>query len=119
MSQRGPPVCMSSIPQQARPNRRYQIEDFRFQLMRLSSFETRTIPSSPAIMLLSMRLQLSSHRGSLFVGLDPLDPLEIAFLPDIGEARKEDDDEDQELHECDQADVRFRPGPEHDRHGEG
>src|SRR6476660_3996783 len=41
-SPRGPPVCISSIAQHAVPNNRYQVEFFRPQLRRSSTFVSST-----------------------------------------------------------------------------
>src|SRR4030065_469792 len=46
-SYREAPVCISSMPQQAVANRRYQREDFRHQLMNLSALPTITCTSGP------------------------------------------------------------------------
>ena len=48
-SPRGPPVCMSSIAQQAVPNSRYQVEFFRPQLRRSSTRVSSTPPVRPSL----------------------------------------------------------------------
>src|SRR6266496_5646544 len=142
-SARGPPVCISSIPQQARPKSRYQSELSRAMLMSLSSWlvwkrvtspptpesiccaaivftsgrETCGAPSGrPAAVRVGPRLRRLGRRAG-----QALHPREIAVRPDPHQPDDEDRGEEEELEERDPGERRAlpRPGAEHGDDGEG
>src|SRR5512132_3872064 len=104
MSARGPPVWMSSIPQHASPNSRYQSEFSRAMLMSLSSWlvwKRVTSPPTPESIVFSAisvdpsrlenrrglrglpRLRLRLAAGRLVRRrAEVLHPLQIAVAPD-------------------------------------
>src|SRR6266540_1771412 len=142
-SARGPPVCIISIPQQARPKSRYQSELSRAMLMSLSSWlvwkrvtspptpesiccaaivftsgrETCGAPSGrPAAVRIGPRLRRLGRRAG-----QALHPREIAVRPDPHQPDDEDRGEEEELEERDPGERRAlpRPGAEHGDDGEG
>src|SRR5512137_1777429 len=108
MSARGPPVWISSMPQQARPKSRYQSELSRAMLMSRSSWLVWNRVTSPPIPESSFCAICSSLagrsalggatlRGFLVAGgAQRLHPLEVAHGPDPGEADHEDGDEEEQ-----------------------
>src|SRR6266545_755211 len=144
-SARGPPVWMSSIPQQARPKSRYQSELSRAMLMSLSSWlvwKSVTSPPTPesifccaAIVFTSGRETCGAPSGRPAARLGSrlrrlvrragqvLHPLQIAVGPDPHQPDDEDRREEEQLAERDPGELRAlqRPGAEHgdDREGEG
>src|SRR5207237_6326582 len=80
---RGPPVCIISIAQQARPNIMYQTDDLRVQLRKSSTLVVSAI--SGAVLISDMSRCLARGLGPLFVGRNPLQPLEVALHPHVHE----------------------------------
>src|SRR5215470_2049618 len=69
-SPRGPPVCISSIAQQAVPNNRYQVEFFRPQLRRSSTRVSSTPLFSIELDILLVRLLVRvSFLGKRFAAI--------------------------------------------------
>src|SRR5512143_1021066 len=96
-SARGPPVCIISMAQQARPNIMYQTEDLRVQLRRSS---TRVVSAiSGAVFSRDIVSHLSSggfappFRLGPAVARDALEPFEIALRPHVDETHRQDADE--------------------------
>src|SRR5262245_62054231 len=124
-SARGPPVCIISMAQQARPNIMYQTDDFRVQLSRSSM---RAVSAISGAVLISDtrypplgRLARPGRRGTLR-SREPLQPLQIALHPHIDEAHGENADEDRQLGQGEESlPARHHPVPEHggDRVDEG
>src|SRR5881394_2373599 len=86
-SARGPPVCIISMAQQARPNIMYQSDDLRVQFSRSSTVVVSAISGA---LLMSDMTPLGRAPRRL-VGRGPLDwnalePLEVALHPDVDEA---------------------------------
>src|SRR5262245_56376194 len=129
-SARGPPVCMSSMAQQARPKSRYHTllarAQLRSQLSALSTVVLMTEPetssywaaipfggafSGLATVSFVLRRSCRAARGVLcgFFHLgrrptfDGADPLEVPLGPDVDEAEDEDGDEGDDLEERDHA----------------
>src|SRR5581483_1787078 len=101
-SARGPPVCIISIAQQARPNIMYQTDDFRVQLRRSSILVVSAI--SGAVLMSDIEFPSGGaprggRLGRPFLGWQPLQPLEIALHPHVDEPHREDADEDRDLGE--------------------
>src|SRR5262245_3227359 len=101
-SARGPPVCIISMAQQARPNIMYQTDDFRVQLSRSSIFAVSAISGAVLISDMSLaslrRLRRLAHAG-LRPAWKPLQPLEVALHPDVDQPHREDADEEEDLDE--------------------
>src|SRR5262244_3397674 len=108
-SARGPPVCIISMAQQARPNIMYQTDDLRVQLRMSSIFAVSAIsgavlmrdigsPSFPV----SGRFAHSAALGAPSPG-ESLEPLEVALGPHVHQADREDPDEDRQLDEGEQS----------------
>src|SRR5690349_18159392 len=117
-SARGPPVCIISIAQQARPNIMYQTDDFRTQLRKSSTFVVSAI--SGAVLISDM---VSSRRAAGGLRLrrelvfgDALQPLEVSLHPDVDEPDGEDADEEPDLGEGERAASIGDPLPEHGDH---
>src|SRR5690348_1817002 len=100
-SARGPPVCIISMAQQARPNIMYQTEDFRTQLRKSSTFVVSAISGAVLIRDIGTSRGPAGGRPFFRVLLDgePLQPLEVALHPDVDEPDREDADEDGDLGE--------------------
>src|SRR5512145_722047 len=93
MSARGPPVWISSIPQQARPNVMYQNEVLRARLMRLSSWlvwsSVISPPTSPCIFAAIIRDLLTRAAEpwrtlELFLNVDRSGPRNLDWMDPIG-----------------------------------
>src|SRR5512137_714934 len=134
-SARGPPVWISSMPQQARPKSRYQSEFSRAMLMSRSSWLVWKRVTSPPIpesslvaMAVSSLLALRRPAGRV-AGLgrggrvERLDPLQVAPGPDPGQADHQDGDEEEQLVEGDPRHGRAGQRPlledRHHREGQG
>src|SRR4029079_18837724 len=94
----GPPVCIISIAQQARPNIMYQSDDFRVQLRRSSTVVVSAI--SGAVLMSDMTPLRRAPRRLLGRGPfhgNALEPLEVALHPDVDEADHQDHEEEAEL----------------------
>src|SRR5512140_2171998 len=103
-SARGPPVCIISMAQHARPNSMYQSEDLRVQLRSSSTFVVSTISGT----VLSSDIDPFSRRHAS--GLwrrrsrnDFLHPVQIALAPHIDEAEDQDRNEQHDLEQCEQS----------------
>src|SRR5438093_8202410 len=84
-SGRGPPVCIISIAQQARPNIMYQTDDLRVQLRKSSTVVVSAI--SGAVLMSDMSVPALGrpprHGGLRLLDRQPLQPLEVALGPDV------------------------------------
>src|SRR5436309_1589860 len=111
-SARGPPVCISSMAQQARPKSRYHCEVARPQLSRESTLVVKTVSGSE---LSNGFIQcLQNSRAS---GLDLFHPFQIALGPRINQTKEEDADKKNNLHERKQPLPGFNPAAKYRRHG--
>src|SRR5262245_25899436 len=97
-SARGPPVCIISMAQQARPNIMYQSDDFRVQLRRSSTVVVSAI-SGALLMSDMIPLRRAPRRllGRRPLDRNALEPLEVALHPDVHEADHQDHEEEAEL----------------------
>src|SRR5262249_13184470 len=92
-SARGPPVCIISIAQQARPNSMYKSDDLRVQLSIASTWVV-TVNSGMVLMrLIALR---GFPRLRCTVG-HALHPLEVALHPHVREPDREHGDERADL----------------------
>src|SRR3989338_167104 len=82
-SARGPPVCISSMAQQARPNSMYHCEDFLPQLRRSSTLVVKTV-SGKELSRGCIDYLLTSGRSAF----NFLHPLKISFCPDVNQAEE-------------------------------
>src|SRR5206468_11617056 len=93
-SERGPPVCIISIAQQARPNIMYQTDDLRVQLRKSSILVVSAI--SGAVLMSDIGFPLRGvaperFGGGLATGLgQPLPPLEVTLHPHVHEPNGQD-----------------------------
>src|SRR5688572_11996162 len=102
-SDRGPPACIISMAQQARPNIMYQSDDLRVQLRRSSTLVVRTISGSELISDIQSSRRAPEPRRLVTLGGHLLQPLEVALRPDVDEADGQDADEHDDLDEREQA----------------
>src|SRR5262245_19141781 len=112
-SARGPPVCMSSIAQQAKPNSMYHWDDTRPQLSRSSTFVVKTVSGSELIsgfMTFLPKLSISSF--------DSLYPVQVTLGPRVNQAEKKNAHENQYFDQSKDAYSALHPAPEHRRHRE-
>src|SRR5262245_30979140 len=107
-SDRGPPVCIISIAQQARPKSMYQTDDFRVQLRSASTLVVITVSGTALINDISNPLRIGRSSRC-----HPLQPLEIPLRPDVDQTDEQDRDEEEELGEDDE------PPPAHHEIAEG
>src|SRR2546426_4926687 len=114
-SERGPPVCIISIAQQASPNIMYQTDDLRVQLRKSSTLVVSAISGA---VLMSDMLGGPPRGGCSRLGLggEPLQPLEVALHPHVDQADCEDADEEGDLGERERALALLDPLPEHGDH---
>src|SRR5258705_10286310 len=99
-SARGPPVCIISMAQQARPNIMYQSDDFRVQFRRSSTVVVSAI--SGALLMSDMTPLRRAPRRLLGRGLlnrNALEPFEVALHPHVDEADHQDREEEPQLGE--------------------
>src|SRR4051812_39616971 len=94
-SERGPPVCIISMAQQASPNSMYQTDDLRVQLRTSSSFAVTRLSGT---LLISDIVTSDPGRASARPG-HSLEPLEVALHPDVDQAYEQDAHEDEQLRE--------------------
>src|SRR5215472_8587509 len=113
-SERGPPVCIISIAQQASPNSMYQTDDFRVQLRTSSILVVTTISGTLLIsdMVSTLFLYPGTKSGR---ARDPLQPLEVMLRPHVDQANEEDSHEYQQLGERDEPPSLLHVVAEHDR----
>src|SRR6187455_380232 len=102
-SDRGPPACIISMAQQARPNIMYQSDDFRVQLRRSSTLVVSTISGSELISDIPSSRRAPEARRLVALGRHLLQPLEVALRPHVDEADREDADEHDDLDQGEQA----------------
>src|SRR5262244_3859360 len=118
-SARGPPVCIISMAQQARPNIMYQTDDFRVQLRKSSILVVSAI--SGALLMSDMASNPLGRPSGLGVpGLlrrQALQPLEVDLDPHVDEPDRQDADEDEYLHAREHPLAARPPVPEHRHHG--
>src|SRR5215813_10411978 len=113
-SERGPPVCIISIAQQARPNIMYQTEDFRVQLRKSSTLVVSAISGALLMSDISvLPLCRPPRRALRLLDRQPLQPLEVPLHPDVDEADREDADEGHDLDQRQGALAAGDPVPEH------
>src|SRR4029077_17424455 len=92
-AERGPPVCIISMAQQASPNIMYQTDDLRVQLRKSSTLVVSAISGA---VLMSDMLR-SPPRGGLPGPLlrgQPLQPLEVTLHPHVDQPDGQDADEE-------------------------
>src|SRR5437016_12257452 len=85
-SARGPPVCISSMAQQARPKSIYHCDEARPQLSRESTLVVKTVSGSELSNGFIQSLQ--NKRAS---GPDLFHPFQIALGPRINKTKKDND----------------------------
>src|SRR5204863_7193367 len=88
-SARGPPVCISSIAQQARPKSIYHCDEARPQLSSSSTLVVKTVSGNEFN---------SGCMSKYLLRLYFFDPFEIALGPGINQAEHQDRDEDEDLY---------------------
>src|SRR3990172_10411690 len=110
-SARGPPVCINSMAQQARPNSMYHCDEARPQLSKLSTFVVNTVSGSELSSGFTKHLQ-----RQLGLCLDLFYPLQIPFGPGINQAEKEDPHKNQDLHEGKEPISALDPAPKSGRY---
>src|SRR5262245_41477497 len=121
-SERGPPVCIISMAQQASPNIMYQTDDFRVQFRKSSTLVVSAI--SGAVLISDMTVPSrgpARHRVGRTIDGQALQPLEVSLDPDVDEPHRQDADEDADLGEREDAAPLGDPVLEdgHDRIDEG
>src|SRR5689334_11736727 len=92
-SERGPPVCIISMAQQARPKSMYQTELLRVQLSTSSSFAVTRVSGT-------LLIRDICTSGPVEPSARPdhsLDPLEILLRPHVDQPDEQDPDEDEQL----------------------
>src|SRR4249920_1142590 len=92
-SARGPPVCIISIAQQARPNIMYQSDDLRVQLSRSSTRVVNAISGALLMSDIAVSLRRPAHRVRRRrppLGRNALQPFEVALHPHVDQADHED-----------------------------
>src|SRR5437764_9403234 len=98
---RGPPVCIISMAQQARPNIMYQTDDLRVQLRKSSTLVVSAI--SGAVLMRDIAGLLSRPPGGGLSGAlverNALQPLEVALHPHVDETHGQNADEERDLGE--------------------
>src|SRR6185369_13522138 len=112
-SVRGPPACIISMAQQARPNIMYQRDDFRVQLRKSSTVVVSAISGTELISDIPSSRRAPETRGLLALGGQLLQPLEVALRPHVDEADGQDADEHHDLDEGEEALPTRDPVPEH------
>src|SRR5207237_1302320 len=89
-SERGPPVCIISIAQQARPNIMYQTDDFRVQLRKSSILVVSAISGAVLISDIAFPLRgvAPERLGSVLATIlgQPRQPLPVCLPPDVPQA---------------------------------
>src|SRR6266478_6582009 len=98
-SARGPPVCIISIAQQARPNIMYQTDDFRVQLRKSSTLVVSAISGAVLISDMARSRRPPGGRARLLLHRQALQPLEVPLHPHVDEPDREDADEERNLGE--------------------
>src|SRR6185295_4391827 len=95
-SERGPPVCIISMAQQASPNIMYQTDDLRVQLRKSSTVVVSAISGAELISDIGGLLGGAPGLVARRTALDhrsALQPLEVALYPHVDEPDGEDADE--------------------------
>src|SRR5207253_6293160 len=100
-SERGPPVCIISMAQQARPNIMYQTDDFRVQLRKssilvVSAISGAVLISDIAFPLRGVAPERLGSRLATILG-QPLQPLQVSLHPDVHQADGQDGHEQRDL----------------------